>query len=84
MVYPYVQTGRNMRYLKKILGYCTIPAFRSDSKDLTPWLLWVACLRQDHQANAKYAFVAQLAEHFTRNEGVMGSSPIKSFLKILV
>lgn len=53
-------------------------------QDLTSCWLWVACLRQDHQANAKYAFVAQLAEHFTRNEGVMGSSPIKSFLKILV
>ena len=27
-----------------------------------------------------YAEIAQLVEHFTRNEGVVGSSPIFSFL----
>ena len=27
----------------------------------------------------KYAGIAQLVEHFTRNEGVVGSSPIFSF-----
>ena len=28
-----------------------------------------------------FAGIAQLVEHFTRNEGVVGSSPISSFLR---
>jgi hypothetical protein len=30
-------------------------------------------------SNMPYAGIAQSVEHFTRNEGVVGSSPISSF-----
>ena len=30
------------------------------------------------------AGIAQLVEHFTRNEGVVGSSPISGFLSTLI